>query len=206
MVLSTRRCVYILRFLPRSRASPLLKVFRLTIRTFQEIRQFGVHNMRLDGVSGACLVPLSVLIYIIHIGERAYTNASEFIPERWYSRPEMIKDRGAFAPFSAGEIPTYLLCQSQLIPFPFHPLSPLHQACELSTYLSIHITFSLSLGAYNCIGRPLALLNLRTTIAKLLLTFDIRLAPGEDGHNVHENALDRFTLEPGDLMLVFEKR
>ena len=36
------------------------------------------------------------------IGEKVYTNAHAFVPERWYSRPELIKERNAFAPFSIG--------------------------------------------------------------------------------------------------------
>ena len=34
--------------------------------------------------------------------EDCFQEASEFIPERWYSRPEMVKDRRAFQPFSQG--------------------------------------------------------------------------------------------------------
>ncbi|KAI0544498.1 benzoate 4-monooxygenase cytochrome P450 [Xylaria curta] len=34
--------------------------------------------------------------------ESAYTRPDEFIPERWYSRPELIKDRRAFSPFGVG--------------------------------------------------------------------------------------------------------
>lgn len=37
------------------------------------------------------------------IGERVYENASSFIPERWYSKSEMIHERSAFAPFSIGK-------------------------------------------------------------------------------------------------------
>ena len=37
------------------------------------------------------------------IVERAFTRPEEFLPERWTSRPEMIKDRRAFAPFSQGK-------------------------------------------------------------------------------------------------------
>lgn len=33
----------------------------------------------------------------------AYAYPHEFIPERWYSKPELIKDRKAFAPFGVGE-------------------------------------------------------------------------------------------------------
>ncbi|KAL8793202.1 MAG: hypothetical protein Q9195_004232 [Heterodermia aff. obscurata] len=34
--------------------------------------------------------------------ESCFERANEFIPERWYSRPEMIKDKIAFAPFALG--------------------------------------------------------------------------------------------------------
>lgn len=34
--------------------------------------------------------------------EACYERAGEFIPERWYSRPEMIKHRDAFAAFGVG--------------------------------------------------------------------------------------------------------
>jgi cytochrome P450 len=34
--------------------------------------------------------------------ENIYSHATSFIPERWYANPEMVKEVGAFAPFSAG--------------------------------------------------------------------------------------------------------
>lgn len=34
--------------------------------------------------------------------EDIYTDANAFVPERWYSKPEMIKHPDAFAPFSMG--------------------------------------------------------------------------------------------------------
>ena len=60
-------------------------------------------------------------------------------------------------------------------------------------------------GVYNCIGRPLALMNIRTTLAKLLLTFDVKLAPGETGASI-ENAPDHFALVPEELNVVFRRR
>lgn len=36
-------------------------------------------------------------------GEEIYTRAEEFIPERWYLYPDMVKEKSAFAPFSIGE-------------------------------------------------------------------------------------------------------
>jgi cytochrome P450 len=35
--------------------------------------------------------------------ESCYENPEEFMPERWYSRPEMVKNKEAFAPFTIGE-------------------------------------------------------------------------------------------------------
>ncbi len=37
--------------------------------------------------------------------EEIYTDALRFVPERWYARPEMIKEPGACAPFSLGTRP-----------------------------------------------------------------------------------------------------
>ena len=39
-----------------------------------------------------------------------FVRPEEFVPERWYSQPELILDKGGFAPFSLGE--------SQLSPLP----------------------------------------------------------------------------------------
>jgi cytochrome P450 len=35
--------------------------------------------------------------------ESCFEKADEFIPERWYSKPEMVRDKRAFAPFSQGK-------------------------------------------------------------------------------------------------------
>ena len=69
----------------------------------------------------------------------------------------------------------------------------------------IHLSLEF-LGPYGCIGRPLALLSLRTTIAKLLLEYDFEFAPGKTGKGVEEGSSEYFTLMPGDLRLVFRKR
>ena len=84
------------------------------------------------------------------------------MPERWTTRPELVKERGAYAPFSAGP--------------------------------------------YGCIGRPLALLSLRTTLARLLLEFDVAFAPGETGAGIETGTVEHFTLAPGPLWMVFRKR
>lgn len=37
------------------------------------------------------------------IVESAFEDPESFVPERWYSRPELIKDRRAFVPFGVGK-------------------------------------------------------------------------------------------------------
>ncbi|KAH8703479.1 L-ornithine-N5-monooxygenase [Talaromyces proteolyticus] len=63
-----------------------------------------------------------------------------------------------------------------------------------------------STGPYGCIGRPLALLNIRTTLARLVTTFDSSFAPGENGKGFEEKAREKFTLNFGDLMISFKRR
>ncbi|KAI0194201.1 cytochrome P450 monooxygenase-like protein [Astrocystis sublimbata] len=67
-------------------------------------------NGRITGPSGLrigdVLIPPFTKVtapkYVIHRLEAAFEYPNEFIPERWYSRPELIRDKRAFAPFSAG--------------------------------------------------------------------------------------------------------
>ena len=61
-------------------------------------------------------------------------------------------------------------------------------------------------GVYGCIGKPLAYLELRQIVTKLVMTFDIAFAPGEDGTTLLEEARDHFTFESGPLSLVFKER
>ena len=61
-------------------------------------------------------------------------------------------------------------------------------------------------GSYGCIGRPLALLNIRTLLAKLLLTYDLAFAQGETGCGIQKDSQEHFTLAPGDLYIAFRPR
>lgn len=49
-------------------------------------------------------------------------------------------------------------------------------------------------------------MELRMVIAALITKFDISLAPGEDGRSLLEDSRDQFTLNLGDLFLVFKER
>lgn len=61
-------------------------------------------------------------------------------------------------------------------------------------------------GPMGCIGKPLALIELRCVLAKLLTAFDVELAPGEDGEDLIQKGRDHFTMETGPLNLVFKAR
>lgn len=51
--------------------------------------------------------------------ESCFEQPNEFIPERWFSRPSLIKNKSAFAPFSIGTLSFFLSSLSQfLLTFP----------------------------------------------------------------------------------------
>lgn len=62
-----------------------------------------------------------------------------------------------------------------------------------------------SMGPFGCIGKNLALVELRTLTTMLVLEYDVKLAPGENGHRLLYKTLDHFTVDVGDLDLVFTK-
>ena len=113
--------------------------------------------------------------------ESCYERPLEFIPERWYSKPEMIKNKVAFAPFSRGLRPI-VYCSHE-----------------------VNIANRL-LGPYSCVGKQLALMELRTVVALLVSQFDISFAPGEDGTRLLTDSKDYFTISISDLYLVFTPR
>ncbi|KAI3391686.1 hypothetical protein diail_6965 [Diaporthe ilicicola] len=102
--------------------------------------------------------------YVIGRDETIYPRASEFIPERWYSLPDLIKDKKATAPFS--------------------------------------------IGPYNCIGKPLAMMNIRVTLARIVVRYDFSFDPDRINARAEfkDNMKDCFTLQPGPLYLRLEKR
>ena len=61
-------------------------------------------------------------------------------------------------------------------------------------------------GRYNCVGKQLAMMEMRLVIALTLWKYDFALAPGEDGKGIFDDTLDLMILKPGKLNLVFTKR
>lgn len=100
--------------------------------------------------------------YTIGRLESCFEKAEEFIPERWYSRPEMVKSRKAFSPFSQGR--------------------------------------------YSCVGKNLALAELRYVTAILVKNYTVHFAPGQSVEKVEAEMRDQFTASPGELTLLFKPR
>ena len=94
--------------------------------------------------------------------EKIYAQPLEFIPERWYSKPELVQHKDAFQPFSSGP--------------------------------------------FGCIGKNLALMEIRTVVSRMIMNFDVAFAPGEDGTNLLMKTTEHFTLGLGPMDLVFTKR
>lgn len=63
-----------------------------------------------------------------------------------------------------------------------------------------------TIGAYSCVGKQLALLSLRTVVARLVQHFDIRFADGERGEGLLRDTRDVFTLEVAPLYLALTRR
>ena len=61
-------------------------------------------------------------------------------------------------------------------------------------------------GAYACIGRQLAYMELRTMLAKIVLEFDMEFAPGEDGSALLEKTKDYFVLGLAELNVILTRR
>lgn len=59
------------------------------------------------------------------------------------------------------------------------------------------------MGPYSCIGKNVALMELRTLTAKILMHYNVSFAPGEDGSRLESESKDHFTMSLAPLDLVF---
>ncbi|RDW68698.1 cytochrome P450 [Aspergillus mulundensis] len=66
--------------------------------------------------------------------------------------------------------------------------------------------FPFQLGRYGCVGKQLALMEMRLVIARIAREFDIGFAPGQTGEAFDRDAKDTFTFTVGPLMLDFKGR
>lgn len=105
----------------------------------------------------------------------------------------MIKDKRAFAPFGVG--------QSLFHPPLPQPAPRQGRSCENSRLTQTFIP-----GRRTCVGKILALTQIRLVTAILLMKYRIRLAPGEMGDAVERDMKDQLTAQPGKCRVVFEAR
>ncbi|KAL3496570.1 cytochrome P450 [Aspergillus germanicus] len=104
---------------------------------------------------------MMVNFYAMAHDEDNFVAADKFIPERFTTRPDLIKHKDAFIPFSTGPA--------------------------------------------GCIGKNLALMEIRLMTAHLVSIYDIAFAPGEDGAELLKSQ-DHFTVALNPLNLVFTRR
>lgn len=117
---------------------------------------------------------------MIQTDKRYWSNALDFIPERWTERKEeMGTDESLFIPFSAGQHANLLLNM---------------------------IDAELFLGVYRCPGDRLAMMGMRTAISSIAQDFDITFAQGENGKSFIDDRRDAYTTVLAPLQLQFTPR
>lgn len=113
---------------------------------------------------------------------------NDFEPERWLVNPndknpdEFRLNTTAFMPFSYGKAVTVLI-------------TPKPQA-------NVHTTT----GPTSCVGKNLAIVELRMVVAAVVRKFNIAFAPGWNPENWEENIKDHFLLVTGPLPVVMTRR
>lgn len=108
---------------------------------------------------------------------------TEFIPERWTTRPDLILNKSVFIPFNIGMV---------LRPARY-PVS----SNECLTYRT---------GPYACVGKRLALIEIRRVVAEVLTRYDVRAAPFLNKEAFVDGKQDTFTLVSAPLPLIFTPR
>ncbi|KAI1264860.1 putative cytochrome P450 oxidoreductase [Xylariaceae sp. FL1019] len=100
--------------------------------------------------------------YTVFRDSRSFGRPLEFIPERWTTRPELVKDRSVFIPFNTGP--------------------------------------------YACVGKRLAMMEIRRCVSEILWRYDYSLAPGHDRAKWLDGKHDTFTVISAPLPLIFKER
>ncbi|PYI03141.1 putative cytochrome P450 [Aspergillus sclerotiicarbonarius CBS 121057] len=139
-----------------------------TLRLLPAVLTFGTRVTPPEGLTiEGTFIPGGTKIcaprYTIGRLESAYERPEEFIPERWYSQEELIRDRRAFAPFGVGNT--------------------------------------------SCVGKNLALTQIRLVVAALVMRYRITFAAcSPDGERVEAEMKDQLTAQAGPCWLKFSPR
>lgn len=149
---------------------------------------FHLHTLSIDVIYPTeCLTEDSLWWCLV---ESCFIRPDEFIPERWFLKPELIINKAGYAPFSLG-----MFC--------FDIGHSLISWISERLVANLPLTYGNSTGRASCIGKQLALLELRTTVALLVTKFNITFPPANDKITIVDEVTDHFANTPGNLKLVF---
>ncbi|KAI1774065.1 cytochrome P450 [Hypoxylon cercidicola] len=142
-------------------------VIQETLRLHPAVPTGGYRQSPPEGVViNGTYVPGGITIvaprYSISRLESCYEDADKFIPERWSTSTELVKDVRAFAPFARGR--------------------------------------------YGCVGKGIAMRELRIIIASLVRGFEIEMEHVDAGKSLFAESRDQFTVNASDLVLQFKIR
>ncbi|PYI01926.1 benzoate 4-monooxygenase cytochrome P450 [Aspergillus sclerotiicarbonarius CBS 121057] len=136
------------------------------LRVYPALPTGGDRKTMEEVVVGGVRVPRGTTVvaprWSIFRREDSFTRPTEFLPERWYGKEEMVRNRAAYAPFGTGH--------------------------------------------HSCLGRFLAMDEMRLVTARLVKKYHFRMPPGETGECVLRDMRDQFTATPGRLRVRFELR
>ena len=118
---------------------------------------------------------------------RYFERPDEFIPHRWNSKGYMVKDAAAYFPFSIGKD-----LDANTAP---------HKMVRMTTTE----TPPPLIGAYDCVGKQLALMEVREAVARLVTSFDMELVDPRDVEWEYRG-IDTFTLALPPLLVNFRAR
>ncbi|KAK3987119.1 Tryprostatin B 6-hydroxylase [Cladorrhinum sp. PSN332] len=111
-------------------------------------------------------IPGDTIVYVpsytVFRDPRNFQYPTEFIPERWTTRPELVKNKSVFIPFN--------------------------------------------IGPYACVGKRLALLEIRRLVGEILWRYDITVAPGHSKEAWLDGKQDVFTTVSSSLPIIFTER
>ncbi|KAK7753196.1 hypothetical protein SLS62_004929 [Diatrype stigma] len=162
----------------------------------------GPNGLLLDGTFIPPFTKITAPKYVVQRLPSAFEFPHEFIPERWYSRPELVHDRRAFGPFSFGTFayPWYILFlrfdQKQTVP----------AVINHAMWRKPRVDLIIKPGNRQCVGKVLAWAELRLVTASLLQHYSIRFAPGYDPDLMWRDMQDQVAAQPGPVFCIFEPR
>jgi tryprostatin B 6-hydroxylase len=132
-------------------------------------------------------MPKQALALTIDVGEDAFVQPDDYIPERWTTRPNMVLNPDTFQPFSIGE-------------------SQRPHKLQKGIVITNAFPTLFNLGSNSCPGKVLAMDMTRLVLATLIKKYRWHFAPGETGKNFTSSRIDHFTSSFGELSLSFELR